>query len=145
MQKNVSRGWLYATIILALAVASLAWERHEKTKALRDVFHYSYRVTVRDFETGEVLNSGIEHPLMSSSDLFAQTTGSMSYEDGSVRISGIAYTPRTYVFGHPGYKAKRFTISRDMPIVDEVVIRLTRSPSTEENNSGQQDGTSNGG
>jgi len=145
MQKTVSRGWLYSTIFLALVVSSLVWERHQESKALKSVFHYSYHVTVQDSESGEVLHAGIEHPVMSSADLFAQTSGTVAYPDGSVRIGGMAYTPRTYTFGAPGYKSKKLTISPDSPFTDSVLIKLDRLPSADENQNGQQDAPSIGG
>jgi hypothetical protein len=138
MQKTVSRGWLYSTIFLALVVSSLVWERHQKSKTLKNVFHYSYHVTVQDSESGELLFAGIEHPLMSSGDLFPQTSGTVAYPDGSVRIGGMAYTPRTYTFGAPGYRSKKLTIDQDSPFVDTVLIELDRLPRTEENKNGQQ-------
>ena len=138
MKKPVNRVWLYTTIFLALVVSSLVWERHQESKALKGVFHYSYHITVQDSESGEVLYAGIEHPLMSSEDLFPQTSGTVAYPDGSVRIGGMAYTPRTYTFGAPGYRSKKLTIDPDSPFVDTVLIKLDRLPSTEENQNGQQ-------
>lgn len=138
MKKPVSRVWLYSTIFLALVVSSLVWERHQESKALKGVFYYSYHITVQDSESGEVLYAGIEHPLMSSGDLFPQTSGTVAYPDGSVRIGGMAYTPRTYTFGAPGYRSKKLTIDLDSPFTDTVLIKLNRLPSTGENQNGQQ-------
>lgn len=143
MQKTVSQGWLYATVILAFAVSSLAWERHQTSKALKKAFYYSYHVTVQDSETGEILNATIEHPVLSTTDLFAQTTGTLAYPDGSVRIGGVAYTPRTYTFGLLGYQAEHLIISPDSPFTDKVLIELKRIPNTKENNNGRQGGAAN--
>lgn len=124
MKKNVSRWWLYATVLLVFCVASLVWERHQTFKSLKNVFHYSYRVTFRDSKTGEILRPMIDFPPMSSSDLFAQTSGTVAYEDGSMRIHGVAYTPRTYTFGLPGYKSEQLAIGPDSPFTDNVKIDL---------------------
>lgn len=126
MQKTVSRGWKYATIFLVLAVSSLVWERHEKSNACKTAFHYSYLVTVQDADNGKVLKAIIKHPVMSTSDLFPQTTGSLAYPDGSVRIGGMAYTARTYTFGLPGYRSEKLTIKPNSPFTDTVTIKLKR-------------------
>ena len=134
MKKDVSRVFLYATIVLGLAVASLAWDRHERSEAIKNLFHYSYRVTVQDSETGKALNASFESPTISSSAIIPNPMGSMAYEDRSVRISGIGYTPLRYTFTHPGYKSARLTITSDSDFTDEIVIKLVREAGVQEDN-----------
>jgi hypothetical protein len=124
MMKITHRYWFYLSVILSLIVTSLAWERHQTRQALRNIFHYNYQITVQDADTGEILNPTIEHPQVSPTDLIAQSNGIAALPNNSVRIYGIAYKPRKYVFSHEGYKAAAFTIDSDSPSNNAIVIRL---------------------
>ena len=138
MRKQVHRVWAYLTILLSLVAASLAWDRYRIEKALREVFHYSYRITLEAEDTGEVLPAGIAGPPTSSSDLFWQSQGTVAHSDGSVTISGTAYTPRTYRFTSQGYGTKSLTLTHESPFSDHIRFKLNRVPITEKK-SGQQD------
>lgn len=133
MLKIVHRYWFYATVALVPIVASLVWELHQTKQALKNIFHYSFQVTVQDSETGEVLYPLIEHPTKSSDELIAQRTGSIAYEDGSMRISGIGYKPHKIIIRHNGYKSQSLTMTSDSPFTDHVRIALRRTSGIQEN------------
>lgn len=135
---------MYSTAILALAVASLAWERHRTSKALKDVFFYSYRVTLVDADSGEILPAGIASPSTSSTDLFHQSQGTVSHPDGGFTISGVAYMPRKFQFTSTGYESKSLTIGPDSSFTDDLTIKLTRRPDAGKDKSGQQAAPSDG-
>lgn len=136
--KTVHSGWMYSTALLALVVASGAWEKHKTERALKNVFHYSYRITLIDSDTGSVLPISMKAPSVSSSDLFQQTTGTASQSDGSVRLSGVGYLPRTFSFTSDGYEVQRLTIGPDSPFADDIRIKLARTSKGEETKGSQQ-------
>ena len=145
MAKTVNKGWVYSTTILAWAVGSLSWEKHQTAKALKNVFSYCYRVTLVDADSGEVLPAGVAGPLTSSADLFQQSQGTTAHSDGSVTISGVGYTPRKFTFTSGGYESESLTIGPDSPFTDEIQIRLNQRQGSGPTESGKGAGPSDGG
>lgn len=144
MKKPVHRAWAYAAVFLGLIAASLGWDRYRIGRALEDVFHYSYRITLQDSDTREVLPAGVASPPTSSTDLFHQSQSTIAYPDGSVTISGVGYSPRTFNFAAEGYGSKSITITPKCPFTDHIRIKLKKKSMTETKRS-QHDGSSNGG
>lgn len=145
MTKTVHIGWVYLTAILALAVASLAWDRCQTSKALKDVFFYSYRVTLVDAASGKILPAGIASPSTSSTDLFQQSQETAIHPDGGVTIIGVAYLPRKFEFTSTGYESKSLTIGPRSSFTDDIQVKLTRMPNAVEQKSGQRAAPSDDG
>lgn len=103
--------WRIAAIVLAIVVLWQGLELFRIKSALRNVFHYDVVATVKDKNTGEILEGVTVHgPGSSSQDLFNQSTtfgGGMK----SRKISGIAYQPREFVFSAEGYNRENVVIT----------------------------------
>jgi hypothetical protein len=111
MKSQVSSKWRIATVILGFVSVSQGIQIYRVNSQLRNTFHYNVTVTVKDKETGRILEGVTTHgPSTSSRDLFHQST---TYS-GSVEkphISGIAYEPRPFGFSTDGYKRKDVLIT----------------------------------
>jgi hypothetical protein len=123
-KKTVSKYWCHATVLLGCAVAFLSWERYQTQRALRNVFHYRYHITVVDAESGKILWPSVSYPTVSRSDLFSQTYGVVAETDGSMIISGVAYTPRSFDFAVDGYRTERLTIRPGSTFAAEMSIKM---------------------
>jgi hypothetical protein len=122
----VSRRWKYTAIVLGLIVASLAWNRYQTTKALRQVFCYEHRVSVIDGATGRVLRPEVLFPASSTSDLFLQFSRMQADVGGSVTISGVGYQPRVWEFKVAGYPTKKLTLGPEIRLPNEIQITLDK-------------------
>ncbi len=111
MNPQVNSKWRIATVILGLVALSQGIQIYRVKSQLRNTFHYDVTVTVKDKETGRVLEGVTTHgPSTSTRDLFHQST---TYS-GSVEkphISGIAYEPRAFGFSAGGYNRKDILIT----------------------------------
>ena len=103
--------WRIAAVILGLITLSQGVQTYRVKSQLRNTFHYDVTVTVKDKESGRILEGVTTHgPSTSTQDLFRQST---TYR-GSVEkphISGIAYEPRAFGFSAEGYTRKDIKIT----------------------------------
>ena len=111
MNSQVNSKWRIAAVILGLVALSQGVQIYRVKSQLRNVFHYDVTVTVKDKETGRILEDVTTHgPSSSTQDLFNQSaTYSGSIE--KPHISGIAYEPRAFGFSTGGYKRKDVLIA----------------------------------
>ena len=111
MKKLVSSKWRIAAIVLGVVAASQCFKILQINSQLKNVYYYDIAVTVKDKNTGAILESVTTHgPGISSRDLFNQSTG---YTGDPLRqlISGVAYKPREYGFSKAGYERKNVMIT----------------------------------
>jgi len=128
MKTTVHRYWKYAAIILTLVVAVNQLESARVRKVLKGVYNYNLEVTVVDEDTDAALSSvKIQLPSSSSNDLLPQTAGTIARADGVIGISGVAYEPREWIFGHEGFEESKFTVGRATH--GSVRIKLKKSKS----------------
>lgn len=111
MNPQVNSKWRIAAVVLGLVALSQGIQIYRVKSQLRNTFHYDVTLTVKDKETGKLLEGvSIYGPGNSTKELFHQ---SATYS-GSVekpRISGIAYEPRGFGFSAGGYKRKHVLIT----------------------------------
>jgi hypothetical protein len=136
MANPVNPKWRIAAIVLAAVALGQGLEMFRIKSALKNVFHYDVRVTLKDKHTGEILRGGTTHgPLSSTSDLFGQATtfgGGME----SREISGIAYEPREIGFSAEGYERHNLVITDDTP--SSIIVELEpKKPNAEQAGTGQ--------
>lgn len=109
----VNSKWRIAAIVLVFVVLAQGLELHHIKSALSNVFHYDVEVTVKDKNTGKILEGVITHSSgTSSQDIFHQSTrfgGGLQ----SRKISGIAYQPREFGFSANGYKSESIVVYKD--------------------------------
>jgi hypothetical protein len=111
MKKLVSSKWRFAAFVLGVAVASQCTKILQINSQLKNVYYYDIAVTVKDKDTGAILESVTTHgPGTSSRDLFNQSSG---YTGDPLRpqISGVAYEPREYGFSKTGYARKNVMVT----------------------------------
>ena len=113
MDSPVNRKWRIAAIILAVVAVGQGLELFRIKSALKNIFHYDVKVTVKDKNTGEILDDITTHgPSSSSQEIFHQSTthgGGMK----SRQISGVAYQPREFGFSADGYKRQDVVVTED--------------------------------
>jgi hypothetical protein len=122
MKPQVNAMWRVAAVILGLVALSQGIQIYRVNSQLRNTFHYDVTVTVKDKETGSILEGVTTHgPSTSMKDLFHQSTA----YSGSVEnphISGIAYEPRPFGFSKRGYARKDVLITGTTGI--EITVEL---------------------
>ena len=107
------RKWRIAAIILAILAVGQGLELYRIKSVLKNVFHYDIKVTVKDKNTGEILEKVTTHgPSSSSQDIFSQSTTHTGGEK-SRQISGVAYEPRIFGFSADGYKHCDIEVTND--------------------------------
>ena len=130
MNNHVSSKWRIAAVALAVVALGQGLELFRIKSALRHVFHYDVRVTLKDKDTGEIIRGGTtQGPQISSTDLFNQST---SFGGGTEarEISGIAYQPRKFGFVAEGYKPADVVVTVDTPW--SIVVELEpKKPKTQ--------------
>jgi hypothetical protein len=139
MANPVNSKWRIAAIILAVVALSQGLELFRIKSALKNVFHYDVRVTLKDKATGEILRGITTHgPSISTDDLFNQSTrfgGGMEASE----ISGIAYEPREFGFSADGYERVNLVVTDDTPW--SVVVELDPKKSKAEQGGAGQPAT----
>ena len=111
MNHQVHRRWKIAAIALGLLAGAQAFHIYRVDSQLKNVFHYDVFVTVKDKETGAILESVTTHGAsMSTTDLFYQST-TYSGDTKTRHLSGIAYEPREFGFSKEGYARKNVLIT----------------------------------
>ncbi len=122
MANPVNSKWRIAAIVLAIVALGQGMELFRIKAALKNVFHYDVRVTLKDKDTGEIIRGGATHgPGTSTGDIFNQSTtfgGGMEARE----ISGIGYEPREFGFSAEGYERSDLVVTDETPW--SVVVEL---------------------
>jgi hypothetical protein len=130
MASPVNSKWRIAAIILAIVAFGQGLELFRIKSALKNVFHYDVKVTVKDKDTGELLTGITTHgPSMSTDDIFNQSTTFGGGMEAS-KISGIAYEPREFGFSADRYERSNLVVTDDTPW--SVVVELKPKKPTAE-------------
>ena len=122
MNDKVNSRWKIAAIILGIVALAQMFEIFRIKSTLENVFHYNVAVTVKDKNTGKILEGVTTHfPSTSPSDLFLQsysTSGGIQTR----KIRGIAYEPREFLFSLDGYKQENLVVTDDTPFFTTVEL-----------------------
>lgn len=139
MANPVNSKWRIVAIILGIVALSQGLELFRIKSALKNVFHYDVRVTVKDKNTGELLKGITIHgPGNTTGDIFNQSTtlgGGIEAND----ISGIAYEPREFGFSSDDYERTNLVVTDDTP--RSVVVELDPKKTTAEPGGANQPAT----
>lgn len=126
MISTVNSKWRIAAVILAIVALGQGMELFRIKSALKNIFYYDVKVTVKDKNSGEIIEGGTTHgPSTSSEDVFQQSN-SMGYGMKSRQISGVAYEPRVFGFSADGYKRTDVEITDDAK--SSIVVELEPKP-----------------
>ena len=113
MAHPVNSKWRVAAVILTIVAMGQSIELFRIKSALKNLFRYDVKVTLKDKNTGAFLEGVTTHgPGTTSNDLFHQSTTFGSSMEGR-QISGIAYEPRVFGFSAAGYKRKNIEVTDD--------------------------------